>query len=168
MKTNQTKGADKKTELLQQDDIIAAIQEWLLQERLLIQEVKRFKPVKQPNNPNPPWEYYLLRQRQMIVHLKQLRRRIEFIGKKDEYFIELPKLSQFANRLLDLMNRGDYTEYPAAGTAYEDLLKEFQASSPAKENKNQPPLPYRPGPDETIPDEYAPMISRYFQKLSEE
>ncbi len=165
---SETEGTDEKQETLEHDETVSTIREWLLQEKLIIQELKRFKPVKQPNNPNPPWEYYMLRQRQMIVQLKHLRRRIEFIGKKDEYFIELNKLSQIANRLLELMNRGEWTEYRAAGTSYEDLLREIEALLPEKAPKTKEVIAYRSGKSEEVPEEYQAAIARYFQKLSEE
>ncbi len=165
---SQSKGSNEKQETLQQDETISNIQEWLLQERLLLQELKRFKPVKQPTNPNPPWEYYILRQKQLIVQMKQLRRRIEFIGKKDEYFIELQKYSTFANRLLELLNRGEFTDYAAAGNAIDDLLRETDISMPLQNENTGQPILYRAEKEEEVPDAYQEMIAGYFKRLSEE
>ncbi|HLD50128.1 MAG TPA: hypothetical protein VJC08_02905 [bacterium] len=158
---------DKERETLEKDQTVSAIQEWLLQEKLLIQELKKFKPVRQPNNPNPPWEYYVLRQKQLIVQLKQIRRRIDLIGKKDEYFLELRKLSQIANRLLELANAGEYTEYQAAAKSYDLLLNEIEniALTPAKDEKKI--MPYRSSRDEESPVSYGAVISHYFELLSE-
>ena len=154
-------------ESLKENEVVSLIREWLLQERLLIQELKRYKPVKQPNNPNPPWEYYLLRQKQLLDKLKRIRRRIEMIGKKDEYFIELRQLSKNANRLLDLINRGEYTEYEAGANAYEDLLMGMEGIAPHPESVHKNIMPSRLTPEEPIPASYRQAVSRYFRDLSE-
>jgi hypothetical protein len=88
--------------------------------------VEKFKPVRQPNDQNPPWEYYLMRQKQLMNELKQIRRRIEFLGKERRVFIELRHLSDIANRLLTLLNRREFTDYKAAEKAYDSLLSELE------------------------------------------
>ena len=158
---------DKEREIVQKDQTVSAIQEWLLQEKLLIQELKKFKPVRQPNNPNPPWEYYVLRQRQLIVQLKQIRRRIEMQGKKDEYFLELRKLSQIANRLLELTNTGQYTEYQASAKSYDLLLNDLENITPAPAKDDAKIMPYRSSQAEESPASYKSVISHYFELLSE-
>lgn len=154
-------------DLVPEDNISAVIREWLIQERLLIQELKKFKPVKQMNNPNPPWEFYLLRQRQMVDQVKQLRRRIEFYGTKDEYFIELRKVSKIANRLLELMNTGEYTEYAIAGTSLNDLLEDIRNTEERIQNKEAKLFSERAVRQKEIPENYRSMVDRYFQRLSE-
>ncbi|MDP3920491.1 MAG: hypothetical protein Q8R76_06780 [Candidatus Omnitrophota bacterium] len=160
--------AEQEDDILQQEQTVEMIRDWLLQERLLIQEIKRFKPVKQENNPNPEWEYYLLRQKQLLVQLKQLRRRIEFLGKKDEYFVDLRKVSHIANRLLELMNRGEYTEYRAGAKVYEDLMDAMETIEPAHDAKDAELKSYRSSSDEEVPEAYRTMVARYFKLLSEE
>ena len=157
---------EKEHKTLENDQTVSLIREWLLQEKLLIQELKRFKPVRQPNNPNPPWEYYVLRQKQQIVQLKQIRRRIEFTGKKDEFFLELRKLSKISNRLLELMNMGEYTEYPAAAKAYDLILQEVTGAVPEAPQTAKKIMPSA-SQDEDSPDAYRAMNSRYFELLSE-
>jgi hypothetical protein len=165
--TNQRGEDDQPQDKLQDDEIVGQIREWLLQERLLILELKKFKPVRQPNNPNPPWEYYFLRQKQILEQLKRLRRRIEFLGKKDEYFIELKKLSKIANRLLELMNTGQYTEYSAAAKTYDDLLLEIDSIPDPTTAPNSELASYRPDADTNVPKVYRDNIARYFERLSE-
>lgn len=65
------------------------------------------------------------------------------------------------------MNRGEYTEYRAAGAAYNELLSELTSHGNKKEEKNAQTLIYHPGTDNSAPAEYRAMISRYFQILSE-
>ncbi len=154
-------------DMVPEDNNVAAIREWLMQERLLIQELKKFKPVRQLNNPNPPWEFYLLRQRQLLDQIRQIRRRIEFYGKKDEYFIELRKVSKIANRLLDLLNAGEYTEYVIAGTSLDDLLEDIRNSEERVQNKNAQLFSERAVRESTVPENYRAMVDRYFQRLSE-
>ena len=169
LKKSETEGSNEKLETLRQDETVSNIKEWLLQEKLLLQELKRFKPVRQPNNPNPPWEFYLLRQRQLVLQLKVLRRRIEMLGKEDEYFIELRNLSPAANRLLELLNRGVDTDYNAAAAGAKDLMLEIESvSASLEDNKKKDTLLYQTRHEEGVPETYQDAISRYFRKLSEE
>jgi len=163
----ETQTPHKKDDLVPEDRSVAAIREWLVQERLLIQELKKFKPVKQLNNPNPPWEFYLLRQRQLLDQLRQIRRRIEFYGKKDEYFMELRKLSRIANRLLDLLNAGEFTEYQISGTSLDDLIEQTASIQPASNPVPEPAPGYQAAQEEDLPEEYREVTAKYFERLSE-
>ncbi len=165
LRTEQTALQPKDDRALEANNV-AAIREWLLQERLLIQELKKFKPVKQVNNPNPPWEFYLLRQKQMLNQIRQLRRRIEFYGTKDEYFMELHKVSKIANRLLELLNAGEFTDYAIAGTSLEDLLEDIRMSEAVLAPPEGQLYHEITPPEQRVPDRYKPVVSRYFERLS--
>jgi hypothetical protein len=158
---------EKKRDVLEKEKKLSPIREWLLQERLLIAAIKKFKPVRQPNNPNPPWEHYVLRQQQLSEEMKQIRRRIQLTGRKDEYFMELRKLSEFANRLLDLMNWGEYTEYEAGGKPYETLLKELSASEVGEILSGGELKESEREVSDDVPEGYSEAVSRYFTSLSE-
>lgn len=158
---------DTVEDVMDETDIMTAIRAWILQERFLLLELKRFKPVRQPNRQNPPWEYYVMRQKQMISKLKQIRRRIEFLGDKDEFFIELRHLSTIANRFLELLNRGEYTDYAAAGKAYDSLILEIESVNPSPRKESPGHLPQQSSDSQETPDMYRPVIARYFKSLSE-
>ena len=159
--------AEYKKDSKDTNETTGAIREWLLQEKMLIQDIKRFKPVKQLSQTNTPREFYILRQKQFLVQIKELRRRIEFLGKRDEYMMELGKLSEFGNRLLDLINRGDFTEYEAAGHAVDDLIKEVGISLPETESIQGTEYEYQSLGQEAYPKKYDSQVAQYFKTLSE-
>lgn len=160
--------SEKEREMLDENENMNPVREWLLQEKLLLHELKKFKPVRQPNDQNPPWEYYLMRQKQLVNEMKQIRRRIEFTGKRDEFFIEMRHLSEIANRLLALLNRGEFTDYKAAGKAYDSLLSELELVKLTPETPEKKDIPTTAGEEEQLPENYRGAISQYFQRLSEE
>jgi len=164
---DQNPESEQVEDVLDESDIVTAIREWILQEKFLLLELKKFKPVRSPNRQNPPWEYYVMRQKQMISHLKQIRRRIEFLGKKDEFFIELRHLSEIANRYLDLLNSGEFTDYEAAGKAYDALIVDLEAVKSPDAEKSLVHLAHRSSALEEAPEGYRPVIARYFKSLSE-
>ena len=77
-------------------------------------------------------------------------------------------MSVIGNRLLDLVNRGEFTDYRAAGGAIDDIMKDVDKAADSLQEKNQPVMAYRPESEEDMPEEYRAMISHYFKKISED
>lgn len=171
LKAQQSSANDLRQDTEQRDRIqrserLAPIQEWMLQEHLLLKEVRRFKPVREPTNPNPPWEHYVLRQRELLRAVRYVRRHIEFLGEKDQFMVELNKVSEIAHRMLELVNTGEYTQYESERTSYEDIVKLTQASAADSEARREALARVVKGATR-VPVLYQDQVETYFERISE-
>ncbi len=163
---NEDNQRDVKMEL-ELEESLSDLREWMLQEKMFINEVKKFKPLRQFENPNPTVEYFILKQKQFIFQLEEIKRQIGVLNTQDQFVMELRKLSELATRLLDVLNLGEYTDYESASVTYEELLNELESVEPQIDLIEKQVSIYRAGEDQNIPTVYRSAVSKYFQLLSE-
>jgi len=72
-----------------------------------------------------------------------------------------------AELLLDLFDKGQYTDYFAASQAYDHLIQDIEVIQNQMKETESLRQVYEASEDERIPTGYDQVIARYFQRLSE-